>query len=75
MNETLKRAISGSVYVLLLIGCISYSYNSFFALFGFFLIIATYEFSKLVNLNKWFSIIIAIACYLYFYQKKGRFTC
>ena len=39
MNETLKRALSGAVYVVLLIGCISYSREGLAVLFGAFLVI------------------------------------
>ncbi|MEZ4854668.1 phosphatidate cytidylyltransferase [Flavobacterium sp.] len=70
MNETLKRAISGAVYVVLLISCIYYSYDSFFILFGLFLALAAYEFSKLVNLNKWFALLAAISLYSFFYNSK-----
>ena len=34
MNETLKRALSGAVYVVLLLGCISYSREGLAILFG-----------------------------------------
>ncbi len=68
MNETLKRALSGAVYVILLIGSIYYSYDSFYALFGIFLAIAAFEFSKLVHLNKWIAIIPSIALYVLSYK-------
>ena len=35
MNETLKRGISGSVYIGLLLTCIHYTSLSYFVLFGF----------------------------------------
>ncbi|WP_413997754.1 phosphatidate cytidylyltransferase [Flavobacterium sp. W1B] len=54
MNETLKRAISGAVYIALLLASILFSTESFIALFGVFLIIATYEFCNLVQINKIF---------------------
>jgi phosphatidate cytidylyltransferase len=56
MNETLKRAISGAVYIALLLSSILFSTESFIVLFGIFLIIATYEFCNLVNINKFFAI-------------------
>jgi phosphatidate cytidylyltransferase len=56
MNETLKRTISGAVYIALLLTSILFSTESFIILFGIFLIITIYEFSNLVNLNKIFSI-------------------
>ena len=63
MNETLKRSISGFVYILLLICCIIYSTKSFFVLFGIFLIIAVYEFCSLVKLNFVFPIILSASAY------------
>jgi phosphatidate cytidylyltransferase len=48
MGETLKRAISGAVYIILLLASILYSnkehYESFFLIFGLFLLITVYEF-------------------------------
>lgn len=52
MNETLKRAISGAVYVILLLASILFSTESFIILFGIFLVIATYEFCNLIQFNK-----------------------
>ena len=51
MNETLKRSLSGAVYVALLLIATSYSKTSFYILFGIFMLIAIYEFCRLVNLN------------------------
>ena len=63
MNETLKRAISGAVYIILLIVSILYSTESFFILFGAFLIIAVYEFCNLVQINKVFPILLGTVLY------------
>ena len=63
MNETLKRSLSGAVYVLLLIISIICSVESFFILFGLFLIIAVYEFCSLVHINKIIPIVVAILMY------------
>ena len=52
MNESLKRLLSGVVYVALLLIATSYSVSSFYILFGIFMLIAIYEFCQLVNLNK-----------------------
>lgn len=57
MNETLKRFLSGVVYVTLLIAATYNSYNSFYLLFGIFMLIAIYEFCQLTNLNKIFPLI------------------
>lgn len=66
MNATLVRAISGSIYVLLLIACILYSSQSILLLFGVFLIIAAIEYSRLVALNAMVSVVIATILYLLF---------
>ncbi len=63
MNETLKRGISGAVYIALLLSSILFSTESFIVLFGIFLIIATFEFCNLVQLNKIFPIFFATLFY------------
>lgn len=63
MNETLKRALSGVVYVLLLLAAILYSTESFFILFGLFLIITVYEFCDLVQIHKAFPIVFGTLFY------------
>lgn len=63
MNETLKRSISGAVYIILLLASILYSTESFFILFGVFLIITIYEFSNLVKINSFFPILSGISFY------------
>ena len=68
MNETLKRAISGAIYVIILISCIHYSKEtsgiSLAILFGIFLGIAVFEFCKIVTIHFFSSIIIAAVLYL-----------
>ncbi|MGO4821304.1 MULTISPECIES: phosphatidate cytidylyltransferase [unclassified Flavobacterium] len=68
MNETLKRSISGAIYIILLIASILYSTESFFILFGVFLLIATVEFCNLVQINKIVPVLIASISYALFYQ-------
>jgi phosphatidate cytidylyltransferase len=63
MNETLKRTISGAVYIALLLTSILFSTESFITLFGVFLIITIYEFSNIVHLNKVFSILFGVLVY------------
>lgn len=63
MNETLKRGLSGAVYIILLLTCILYSTESFFILFGIFLTIAVYEFCNLIQIHKIFPIFFAITFY------------
>jgi phosphatidate cytidylyltransferase len=69
MNETLKRALSGAVYVLLLLGCISYSKESLAILFGIFMLIGVYEFCKITTLNYYFSISFAAGSYYFLWNK------
>ena len=64
MGETLKRAISGVIYILLLLASILYSTESFFVLFGIFLIITIYEFCNLIQIRKIFPIIIGAFIYI-----------
>lgn len=63
MNETLKRTISGAVYIALLVTSILFSTESFIILFGIFLFIATYEFCNLVKINKYFAILFVSVFY------------
>ena len=63
MNETLKRGISGAVYIILLLTSILYSTESFFILFGIFLIITIYEFCNLIQIQKIFPIAFGIILY------------
>jgi len=63
MNETLKRSISGAVYVILLLASILFSTESFIVLFGVFLIIATFEFCNLMQINKVASIFFVSVFY------------
>jgi phosphatidate cytidylyltransferase len=63
MNETLKRSISGAVYVILLLSSILFSTESFFVLFGVFLIIAIYEFCNLIQVHKVFPILFGTILY------------
>ena len=63
MNETLKRSISGAVYILLLITSIICSAESFFILFGLFLLIAVFEFCELIQVNKILPMLLALLLY------------
>lgn len=63
MNETLKRAISGAVYITLLLISILCSAESFFVLFGLFLLIAIIEFCELVHLNKILPVLLGLLIY------------
>lgn len=63
MNETLKRSISGAVYILLLLASILFSTESFFILFGLFLVIAIYEFCNLTQVSKTLPLIAGTLLY------------
>lgn len=69
MNETLKRALSGAVYIILLLGCISYSKESLALLFGAFMLIGVYEFCKMTAINQWFSLPVAAVTYYFVWDK------
>lgn len=64
MNETLKRSISGAIYILLLLTSILFSTESFFILFGVFLVIAIYEFCNLTQVHKALPLIIGTSLYI-----------
>lgn len=64
MNETLKRSISGAIYILLLLTSILFSTESFFILFGVFLVIAIYEFCNLTQVHKILPLIIGTSLYV-----------
>jgi phosphatidate cytidylyltransferase len=68
MNETLKRSISGIVYIVLLIFSILFSTESFFILFGVFLLIATIEFCNLLKISKTIPFAVAFTTYVLFYE-------
>ncbi len=68
MNETLKRTLSGVVYIALLISSILYSPFTFFALFGVFMLIAVYEFCSLVKIKSILPLILSTVFYCLLYQ-------
>jgi phosphatidate cytidylyltransferase len=51
MSNLLKRIFSGLIYIILFIGAILYSQDSFIALISFFAIACIWEFSKLIKLK------------------------
>ena len=66
MSSTLIRAISGAVYITLLIGATLHSKESFLLLFGIFLLISVSEFCKLVNLKPIFPLLTATVAFILF---------
>jgi phosphatidate cytidylyltransferase len=74
MNETLKRALSGAVYIILLLSCILYSQESLAILFGIFMLIGVYEFCKILSLNLFVSLSIASVSYYFLWNKSQNST-
>jgi len=70
MNETLKRGITGAIYVTILLSCVLYSKESFYLLFGFFLLVAVFEFCRLVSISKWIPLLLASLIYSFFYNTR-----
>lgn len=73
MNETLKRSLSGAVYILLLITSIQYSTVTFFILFGLFLLLAISEFCELIQIKKIVPLLLSTVIFvLSYYLKTDR---
>ncbi len=68
MHELIKRASAGFVYVVLLLFCEIYSYETFLALFALFLIISLFEYSKLVKTP--YAINLILGCLIFIYVNK-----
>lgn len=66
MNETLVRALSGAVYVVLLVTATLYSRESLLLLFGLFLLQSVSEFSKLIKINTLLALLLAVLSFLNF---------
>ncbi|WP_333600280.1 phosphatidate cytidylyltransferase [Flavobacterium sp.] len=66
MSTTLTRAISGAVYVLLLIGATLYSPYSFLLLFGLLLVFSVVEFCKLIHLKPILPLLLATVAFILF---------
>ena len=66
MSTTLTRALSGSVYVLLLVSATLYSPYSFLLLFGLLLLFSVVEFCKLIHLKSIVPILLATIAFVLF---------
>lgn len=66
MNETLKRALSGLVYVVLLIFATHFSKITFLILFGFFLLQTVLEYCRIANLSAITASLLSVLLYLLF---------
>jgi phosphatidate cytidylyltransferase len=64
MNETLTRALSGLLYISILISATLFL-NSFLILFGILLLLSVYEFCGLIKINKIFPLLSSAALYLF----------
>lgn len=60
MNEVVKRTLSGIVYIILLVGAILYSVETFLLLFAVFFITAVIEFCKLYQINKIYGLLLSV---------------
>ncbi len=66
MNENVIRSLSGIVYISVLILATLYSIESFFILFGVFLILTAKEFARLIHLPQIPALIASIIVYFQF---------
>ena len=64
MNETLTRALSGVLYIIILVSATLFL-NSFLVLFGLLLLLSVYEFCELVRLDKLVPFVVAVSCYFF----------
>jgi phosphatidate cytidylyltransferase len=62
-SETLTRALSGLVYVVLLVVGTLYSFESFFFLFGVFLALCVFEFCLILGIRPHLYILLSLALY------------
>lgn len=68
MSETIKRAISGIIYIVLLISATFYDALTFKILFSFFMVVAAYEFARLIHLSKYFCVGVSLFAVLSQFQ-------
>lgn len=68
MSETVKRTISGVIYIVLLLSATLYDALTFKILFGFFMIVAAYEFAKLIQLSKYFCVGVSLVAVAAIFQ-------
>ncbi|WP_060872522.1 phosphatidate cytidylyltransferase [Myroides odoratus] len=70
MSETVKRTISGVIYIVLLLSATLYDALTFKILFGFFMIVAAYEFAKLIQLSKYFCVGLSLVAVAAIFQDR-----
>jgi len=66
MRELLVRAISGLVYITIIIGSVLYSKESFFILFYILMMLCLYEFKNLIKLSYKWTILVATLIFVRF---------
>lgn len=75
MKETSTRALSGFIYILLLIGATLFSSGSFYLFFGLLMVLCVFEFSKLVQLKPEIPVVLGIFLYtLNIWQPQSDFN-
>lgn len=65
MKETLTRAVSGALYIVILIGCILHSQQAYQILLGCFLTLSVFELCKIFGLNYFIPVVVAAFLYIY----------
>ena len=70
MSSFVQRGISGLIYVILFIGSVLYSSESFVTLTGVFGLICIREFSKMINNKAYVSYLVFISLIVYFALKE-----
>jgi phosphatidate cytidylyltransferase len=65
MNETLTRALSGILYIIILVSATLFL-NTFLFLFGVLLLLSVFEFCELIKLPKVVPLLISTLLYLFF---------
>ncbi|WP_353100589.1 phosphatidate cytidylyltransferase [Myroides odoratus] len=70
MSETVKRTISGVIYIVLLLSATLYDALTFKILFGFFMIVAAYEFAKLIQLSKYLCVGLSLVAVAAIFQDR-----
>ena len=65
MKKLIRRALSGFVFVSVLVFCIYFSKISFIVLFYMLMILCLYEFKRMINLKSYFPYIIGSLVFIF----------
>ena len=71
MRELLIRAVSGAIYVVVLLSAIIYSKETFYILFYLLMTVCLFEFKNIIRLSYRWTFIVATLIYLYFLKIEG----